>query len=123
MIRVLYSVLERMRGRYGDADMIIHKMDWLQKMRDRSQKRNEASNVIPTWGCESFLHCNLLFPFPGKMSDDLQLIELVREQDRSFSAGNWMPTDQLYTNFIDFGLMDFFDLTFDNLDSLDSFCI
>lgn len=126
MIRVLRSVLERMRGRYGDADMIINKMDWLQRMRDRSQKRNEASNVMPTWGCESFLHCSLLFPFPGNMSDDLQLIELVREQDHGFSESNWMPADQLYKVSIDFGLMDFFNFTFDNLDSLnslDSFCI
>jgi hypothetical protein len=126
MIKVLRSVLERMRGRYGDADIIIHKMDWLQKIRDRLPKRNEASNVTPTWGCESFLHCSLLFPFPGKMSDDLQLIELVREQDHSLSASNWMPTDQLYNISLDFGLMDFCNLTFDNLDSLyslDSFCI
>lgn len=123
MIGVLRSVLERMRGRYGDADMIIHKMDWLQKIRDQSQKRNKASNVIPTWGCESFLNCSLLFPFPRKMSDDLQLIELVREQDCGFSTSNWMPADQLYKVSIDFGLMDFFNFSFDNLDSLDNFGI
>lgn len=107
---VLRSIMEALRGRYGDANMVLRMMQGLEKSVERAARQGgPESGILVQEPCN---RAKALFPFPLTMCDNMDLLELAdvpvnQHATETFAAVQNWPTEEAM---FDFTLMDFFEL-------------
>ena len=115
---IVRSIITGMRDGYGDSDMVLRKMDGLERSIGRLTEWNQRGESTLLGAQEPCPHANELLPFPQTFCDNMDMLELAITPAYQFmaenfaSASHW-PLDE--ANF-DFTLMDLFDLNFDDSD-------
>jgi len=107
---ILRSIIIGMRDRYGDSDMVLRKMDGLERSIERVTGRNQRGDN--TLCAARSLSANELLPFPPTFCDNMDLLELAITPVCQFVAENFATVSNwpLDEAIFDFTLMDLFDL-------------
>lgn len=110
-IAILHSVLNRMRDRYGDAYMILTKMEKLQSIVERSSQQDEDPDAILSETQGTYVHAKELFPFPPEICGDMDLLDLIAAPDQQFTRDDFapLPDEQLENTFFGCSFMDLFE--------------
>ncbi|EED24350.1 acetamidase regulatory protein, putative [Talaromyces stipitatus ATCC 10500] len=110
-IAIVCSVLNKMRDRYGDADMVLEKMRRLRETVERSSRVNGGPDAIPSDIQGSDVRAKELFPFPLDMCREMNLLESVNAPDPQHSQNTGsLPLDEHTDNpFFGLSFMDFFE--------------
>lgn len=109
VIGIIYSILNRMRDRYGDADMVLEKMT---KLRDTIEKTSQQDGGGPEVILqESDVQAKELFPFPLDMCSEINLLGSVIAPDQQLPRNNASLPLNEYTDdsLLGFSFMDFFE--------------
>lgn len=108
-IAAICSVLNKMRDRYGDADMILGKMAKLRNTMEKAPRLNVGGPNAILQGSD--IQAKELFPFPLDMCSEIKLLESVIVPDQRLSLNDdSLPLNE-YTDdsLLEFSFMDFFD--------------
>lgn len=107
-IAVIYSILDRMRDRYGDAGMVLDKMTKLRDTAEKGSRQNGDPDVILQ---DTDVHAKELFPFPLDMCGEINLLGLVTEPNQQISLNDAsLPLNEYIDDgLIGFSFMDFFE--------------
>ncbi|EXJ90869.1 hypothetical protein A1O1_03974 [Capronia coronata CBS 617.96] len=113
-IAVIRSVLNSMRDRYGDASMVLGKMEKLHDTIERSSRSNESPDATLSEIQGACIHAKELFPFPTDFCSDMSLLELVAatDPDQQAPVTDYPPLPDEHTENTLFGysFVDLFEL-------------
>lgn len=106
-IRVLHSIMEDMRERYGDSKMVLRLMQKLEKSIERTT--GQSGDYCISQG--SYIRANDLFPFSITICDNMDLLELTAAPINEYIAENFGPilSEAVNEATFEFNLMDFFE--------------
>jgi hypothetical protein len=123
-IAIIRHILEKMRGRYGDADMVLGKMKRLQNTIEKSVRFNqELDDDTYSGNQRSSAHSKELFPFPPSMFNDIDFIgdpiDDTHDQDFGMNAVDvpLLPDGQ---SIFGYNFIDLFELDLTTVDLSDS---
>lgn len=107
-VAIIYSILDRMRDRYGDAGMVLEKMTKLRDTVEKGSRHNGGPDVILQ---DSDVHAKELFPFPLDMYGEINLLESVTGPGQQLSPNDVSLLSNEYTDdsLLGFNFMDFFE--------------
>lgn len=110
-IATIRSILNGMRDRYGDSDMILAKMDKLQNTVERSSP-SEDLDSMPSEGQASYAYAKELFPFPSVICDKIDQLEFLAATDQPpvMNDSSLLQTERAGDSFFGYSFMDLFEL-------------
>lgn len=108
-IATIYSILNRMRDRYGDAGMVLEKMT---NLRDAVEKGSRQNGGGPDFILqESDVQAKDLFPFPLDMCSEINLLSVTAPDQQLPRNDVSQPLSEYNDDgLLGFSFMDFFEL-------------
>jgi hypothetical protein len=113
-LNILRSIMMGMRGRYGDSDMILRKINNLERSIQRVMAEAGRPDPTPSGIHEPCARANELFPFPSTICDNMDLLQLATAPVDQFITENFAPIQNwpLDETGFDLTLMDLFGTDF-----------
>jgi hypothetical protein len=107
-IATIYSILNRMRDRYGDAGMVLEKMTNLRDAVEKGSRQNgDGSDFILQ---ESDVQAKDLFPFPLDMCSEINLLSVTAPDQQLPRNDVSQPLSEYNDDgLLGFSFMDFFE--------------
>ncbi len=111
---VLRSIVIGMRDRYGDSDMVLGKIESLERSIQRITSENGGVGTTQPTFQEPCLCAKELFPFPLTICDNMDLLQLAATPINQFISDNFAPFQNWPADetLSDLTLMDLFGLDF-----------
>jgi hypothetical protein len=121
-IKILRLIMERMRPRYGGADMVLRRIDKLNKAAGDITSHDVMEPSLHLGPSPDFDRAAELFPFPVSICDDMDLLELSASLHDQFIVDNLVPVEDVSTAFYfdeiyNFSGMEFSDMSATQVDS------
>ncbi|KAF4126616.1 Fungal trans [Geosmithia morbida] len=121
-IEVLRSVVSTMRDGYGDAHVILEKMNWLlRRVEAMNGDAHLSGPTGPLRGRDPAVGHRELFPFPRGMCYDLDVLQDAPPiTSMAVAVTDLGPVEGLGDVVFDYSLMDFFDFDLGSLEAVNS---
>lgn len=113
-LHILHSIMKRMQDRYGDSEMVLRKMNNLEKSVQSARTETGGPNTTLSGIEEPYAYAKELFPFPPTMCDNMDLLQIATAPVNQFISDNFAPVQNWPVDDVgfDFTLIDLFGLDF-----------
>lgn len=106
-IATIYSILNRMRDRYGDASMVLEKMTKLRGAVEKASRQNAGGPDVILQ--ESDVQAKELFPFPLDMCSEVNLLSVPAPEQLPRNDVSLPLNEYTDDSLLGFSFMDFFE--------------